>query len=624
MKNKYKWIIRLFALSISIVCGFAHSSSVPNIDKEISIIAREQPIESFLKELFGQISIPIIIDESVSGTVNGSFEHETAEQIFNGLSRSFGLVKYYDGAVLYIYSSNDIIRRIMPASNTISKRIVNAAFNMDLVDARNSIKKAVDGGLVVTGTKRFIEQIDELVYAAESGMKDYEPPVGFKVFYLKYAWAQDVTMTFAGRQVVIPGVATILKQLLEDDPRTAYTDGSSEKLLSPTLQGLKGKGLNSIGGANERIGLPDNRVATEVNAQYTKYSSADNHVYQDTSRKKQQIRIEADPRLNAIIIRDSPDKISRYKHLIASLDIEPQMLEIEATIIDVNTDKLRELGFNWRWQHDGDQVLFGNGNKASDIALNPLGPITPYGKGGYISFVLGDQAKFIGRINALEDNDAVNIVSRPHIITLSNVEAIFDTSSTFYVRVGGREEVDLFNVSVGTSLRVTPHVFKDDGVARIKLLVTIEDGSQDKDAMPVDNIPVVNRSAINTQALISAGESVLIGGLVREVKREGESQVPLLGDIPILGNLFKSTSNQKMRVERMFLITPKLSVRKMDGNNKMSSLESGDFNIDNKKQDLKKENHERQGVSEEMTNDNSEKKVNADNSTENWKKLLEM
>jgi type III secretion protein C len=623
MKSKYKWIIRLLTLSMSIVCGFAHSSTVPNIDKEISIIAREQPIESFLKELFGQISIPIIIDESVAGTVNGSFEHETADQIFNGLSRSFGLVKYYDGAVLYIYSSNDIIRRIMPASNTISKRIVNAAFNMDLVDERNSIKKAVDGGLIVTGTKRFIEQIDELVYAAESGLKDYEPPVGFKVFYLKYAWAQDVTMTFAGRQVVIPGVATILKQLLEDDPRTAYASGS-DKILSPKLQGLKGKGLNSIGGANERIGLPDNRMATEVNAQYTKYTSADNHAYQDASSKKQQIRIEADPRLNAIIIRDSPDKISRYKHLIASLDIEPQMLEIEATIIDVNTDKLRELGFNWRWQHDGDQVLFGNGNRASDIALNPLGPITPYGRGGYISFVLGDKAKFIGRINALEDNDAVNIVSRPHIITLSNVEAIFDTSSTFYVRVEGREEVDLFNVSVGTSLRVTPHVFKDDGVARIKLLVTIEDGSQDKDAKPVDNIPVVNRSAINTQALITAGESVLIGGLVREVKREGKSQVPLLGDIPILGNLFKTTSNEKMRVERMFLITPKLSVRKMDGNNKMSSLESSDLNIDDKKQDFKKEKRELQGASEEMTNDNSEKKVNAGNSRENWKKILEM
>jgi type III secretion protein C len=551
------------------------STEAPNIDQNITIIAREQPIDSFLKELFSQLSVPVVVDESVEGTVNGSFENISAKEIFSDLAKSFGLIKYYDGAILYIYTSNNITRRIIPASSSISNRIVRAAKNLNIIDKKNSISKAVEGGIVVTGTKRFIEQVDELVFAAENGLKNYEVPVGFKVFYLKYAWAQDVTMTFAGKQVVIPGVASILKQLLEESPQIATSNNAQENLINPTVPGLKGKGLNSIG-SSERVGLPDddNNNFIRMNSIQTKYYQypASNSSHNGRSSN---VRIQADPRLNAVIIRDSPDRMARYQSLIDSLDVEPQMLEIEATIIDINTGKLKELGINWRWKHDDDEVLFGSGNEAADRALSTTGTITPFGKGGFISFVLGDSSDFIGRINALESKGAAHIVSRPHVLTLSNVEAIFDTSSTFYVRIAGREEVDLFNVSVGTSLRVTPHVFKDNGQAKIKLLVTIEDGQQTEEQ--VDEIPVISRSAINTQALIDAGESVLIGGLVREVTREAEDKVPLLGDIPIMGNLFKTKNDQKTRVERLFLISPKLAVHKLSKNQNISNLTSSDI-----------------------------------------------
>ncbi|MCG8054972.1 MAG: type III secretion system outer membrane ring subunit SctC [Candidatus Thiodiazotropha endolucinida] len=574
------WKSYIAIICLIILYGNSQAAETPNLGQNITIIAREQPIGSFLKELFGQLSIPVVIDESVKGTVNGSFENITANEIFSDISKSFGLIKYYDGAILYIYTSNNIIRRIIPASSSISKRIVRAANDLNLTDRRNSIRKAVEGGLVVTGTKRFIEQVDELVFAAENGLKNYEAPVGFKVFYLKYAWAQDVSMTFAGKQVVIPGVATILRQLIQESPHFIYSALSQDNLVKPTSPGLKGQGLNSIGNT-DRIGIPDRGDLVQTNShsdQYIHHVASNSQIIEQSSK----VRIQADPRLNAIIIRDSPDRMSRYKSLIDSLDVEPQMLEIEATIIDINTGKLKELGINWRWQNNDDEVLFGSGEENSDRQLSTRGTITPFGRGGFISFVLGDNAKFIGRINALESKGAAHIVSRPHVITLSNVEAIFDTSSTFYVRVAGREEVDLYNVSVGTSLRVTPHVFKDNGEAKIKLLVTIEDGQQTE--QKVDDIPVVSRSAINTQALINAGESVLIGGLVREVKKDTEDKIPLLGDIPIMGNLFKTTNKQTTRVERLFLISPKLAVQKLQTNEKLSRLINEDFNTEERTQ----------------------------------------
>jgi len=103
---------------------------------------------------------------------------------------------------------------------------------------------------------------------------------------------------------------------------------------------------------------------------------------------------------------------------------------------------------------------------------------------------------------------------------------------------------------------VSPHVFKEDEEVRIKLLVQIEDGEIEQTL--VKEIPRVRRSSINTQALIGAGESLLIGGMVKVATNEGVTKVPLLGDIPVLGNLFKSRNDRNEHTERLFLISPRL------------------------------------------------------------------
>jgi type III secretion protein C len=179
------------------------------------------------------------------------------------------------------------------------------------------------------------------------------------------------------------------------------------------------------------------------------------------------------------------------------------------------------------------------------------------GNGGVASVVLGSLGQFFARIRALQNEGAARIVSSPQVVTLSNVEAIFDNTSTFFVRVAGREQVDLFNVSAGTTLRVTPHVFRDQQQNRIKLLVNVEDGNIT--GRQVDQIPIVERSTVNTQALIAEGESLLIGGMIRETNASSEDKVPYLGDVPVVGNLFKTKATQATRVERMFLITPRMA-----------------------------------------------------------------
>jgi type III secretion protein C len=324
--------------------------------------------------------------------------------------------------------------------------------------------------------------------------------------------------------------------------------------MRPTQPKLKGQGLGGQGvsvNAREREAQADTAraragvdVLVAALSQTAQPPEAMASAPAPAGHDPRQVSIEAEPRLNAVIVRDVSERLARYEQLIAALDVEPQSLEIEATIIDVNTDRLRELGINWRWNNAGKELAFGGATSA-------------FGAGGVASVVLGSVGQFVARIRALQNEGAARVVSSPQVVTLSNVEAVFDNTSTFFVRVAGKDEVDLFNVSAGTSLRVTPHVFRDHDSTRIKLLVNVEDGAVT--GRQVDQIPVVERSSINTQALIGEGESLLIGGMVRDATSSSVDKVPGLGDVPVVGNLFKSKTNTSARVERMFLITPRLA-----------------------------------------------------------------
>ena len=550
--------------------GAAHAMTIPFGDRVVTLTAREQPIAAFLQDLFGRVDIPVAVSPSVKGAVNGSFSGP-AERTWRGIARAFNLVEYFDGTVLHVYSPADMATRTLPITPSAAARVQRTVIEMRLADARNTLRSTREGTLIASGTRRFIEQIEEIA-RAQTVSERTAAPTGFKVFYLRYAWAQDVNVAFGGRQVMLPGVASIVRALMTSNSRSQVAVSSYDTPATGTVPGLRGqrnvlRGLGALGLPNADVNAPSAptmaALAAGAGPGGTAVAGAANRsdgaaplvVAADPS----QVRVEADARLNAVVVRDAPDRLGQYEQLIAALDVEPQSLEIEATIIDLNTDRLRELGINWRYTKGRGSLLFGKGD-SSDLLLaptTPVGAITPIGVGGFVSAVLGGANEFIARINALELQGAAKVVSSPQVLTLSNVEAVFDNSSTFYVRVAGRDDVDLFNVSAGTTLRVTPHVFKDNNQVRIKMLVSIEDGTLS--SRTVDTLPVINRSAINTQALIFEGESLLVGGITRETNSDDATKVPFLGDLPVVGGLFRNTTTNKSRVERLFLIQPRLA-----------------------------------------------------------------
>jgi type III secretion protein C len=586
------------AMACALVAPIASvAGEPPGMGRKVTLMAREQPLAAFLQELFAGVDVPVSVSAAAQGVVNGRFDG-SVQSVFRDVARSFSLSGYYDGAAMHLYPASEIGTRTYATDPTQAARIQRTASELSLPDARNTLRATQGGTLVAIGGPRFLQQMDDLVRAdgaraqapvatpavrvapaAAAGLAT--PAIGFRVFYLKHAWAQDTRLAFGGRQVVIPGVASVLRSITAGLGQTvaqplppgagllAPNDApaaASDRLLPPVQPKLKGSGLAGTGQPDGRmptLGDPADEALAPGRARQQAGLPSSVSIGVDGMPVLQRyvvnqvgaVRIEADTRSNAVVVRDVVERLPMYDELIASLDVPPQMIEVEATIVDVNITRLEQLGINWRWINGRNEVLFGNGT-VSDTLLNPGRQITPSGAGLFVSTVLGDSFNFISRINALSTDGAARVVSRPQLVTLSNVEALFDSSSTFYVRVAGREEVDLFNVSAGTALRVTPNVFQDTDGVRIKLMVSVEDGRISSEK--VDQIPVVDRSTINTQALMLEGESLLIGGMTRDGSDRKVDKVPFLGDLPAVGALFRSKADSNSRIERLILITPRL------------------------------------------------------------------
>lgn len=535
---------------LALAASPATAGDPPIGSQTIQIAPREQPVGQFLQSFFGQIGVPVVVSPNLRGTVNGAFSG-AASDVYAQVADAFDLVGYYDGAAVYIYQTSELTTQSMPVSPQMLRRVRATAQEMGLTDGRNTLQ-AAGQTLVANGTRRFIQQISEIASSGPGARAEAaQPTYEYRVFTLRYAWADDVVFKTSQSETVIPGVASILRGMVSNDPNGAVAR-RVETRRPPRVEGLRGQGLAAQGGGFTEAGYGgDSFSATSDTLGLT---LADEQMA--GGAPVQHARIQADTRLNAVIVRDTADRMGAYEALIAALDKEPQLLEIEATIIDIDTIRARELGIAWRFDDGRGGVLFGDGT-ANDLRLRRGQDITPRNDGLAISTIIGNRDYFVSRITAMEDEGVARIVSRPQVVTLSNVQALFENTRSFYVGLEGERDVDLFNVTAGTTLKVTPHVLRDQNQTRIRMQVEIEDGSL-TDA-EIDDIPVVERAALNTQALILEGQSLLLGGMVVQQDVNSVGKVPVLGDIPGLGLLFRRSSRSTGRVERLFLITPRLA-----------------------------------------------------------------
>ncbi len=305
-----------------------------------------------------------------------------------------------------------------------------------------------------------------------------------------------------------------------------------------------------------------------------------------TRSRKGGASIEADEGTNALIITADTEEMAAIESVIHRLDIRRAQVLVEAIIVEMEVDDGKDLGLQWLFaQDDGfyGSNISGSNNRARNIAgavippddddpdtdddfdigslAGALASTTGFSLGWG---VLDDDFSMTVILSALEEQQNTNILSTPSLLTLDNQEAYitvgqevpFVTGSFTNTGSGGDGAQNPFQTiereNVGITLRVTPQINEGDAV----VLDIEQEVSSISPASVLTSDVVTNERKIQTKVLARDGRVVVLGGLIKDDVTESEQKVPILGDIPFLGRLFRNDSVSVVKTNLLIFIRP--------------------------------------------------------------------
>jgi general secretion pathway protein D len=293
--------------------------------------------------------------------------------------------------------------------------------------------------------------------------------------------------------------------------------------------------------------------------------------------------IWAEPETNALVIT-APAKIMKsLMAVVDKLDIRRMQVLVEAIIVDVSVNKNAELGVNWAvWSEDNDTriplgTFQGNvgGLNLTQLATaidNPSGAADTAaaiatGSTFGIGRIASTGVNFAAMLRAIQSDGTTNVIATPSAVTMDNQEAELKVAQEVpfvtgqYTNTGGNNNgnVNPFTTiqrqEVGTILKITPQVTEFGALVQLKIEL---ESSELANATGDANSLITNKRTINTNVLIEDGGIVVLGGLIRDSALRGESRVPYLGRIPLIGELFKTRSRKRDKANLMVFIRPKI------------------------------------------------------------------
>ncbi|KWN79605.1 secretin [Burkholderia ubonensis] len=551
-------------------------------NKPFTIVANGKKIADFIRELAASQGVTAVVDPKVDGVISGRFSG-TPQQTLDTICSTYGLTWYYDGSFLYVDPADQSQTQMIPIPPNAAGEIGRALQAMQVADKRFTLViNDRANSVYVAGPRRYVELVRQAIGTVGDPAANGQH-ADVRAFRLKYGWASDVTINRSGREVVVPGVATILRRLFGKGGGGTNLVPASAPLGQAARQVKLGSGLTI---AVPRLDFPDLSGGPRSGGYGGAYASDGAGAFSpfaSTGGGDTLPQIEADPAINAVIVRDLPENMYRYQSLIGQLDERPRIVEINVTIIDINEDSLDSLGIDWRLHTKHGDVQIGNG-------ANPLTGNTQFGGAGNPPLTFGidtSEAGQIGafmptgialtasiggslrnylltRVNALAQKGQAQLHSKPKVLALDNTEAILENLTQFYVQVQGYQDSSLYSVTTGTSIKVTPMIVDEaaraaaaGGPQSVMMSIDIQDGNI-VPGQAVSNVPVIQQRNIVTKTMIDEGKSLLIAGFNDDEVRLNKSGVPWLSDIPLIGNLFKYTDKTGNHMERFYLLTPRV------------------------------------------------------------------
>lgn len=547
------------ALMLSAACATAplgQAAPLPFNGSAYSYYANDTSIAKMLAEFCANFGMQLQIDPGIVTRVSGRLGAPSASEFLNTVTGSAGLDWFYYAGTIHVTRVSERDTQVHAIARETIPGLRSALLDLKILDERFGWAALADQGMVVvSGPPAYLELIAKTmrtVQAAPNGQQ-------MVVWKLKYANVEDRQVTIREKTTLVPGVKTLLQALggaraqLSMGSMSVPEGGSRLEPLKPAPSigvGVTGSSSGAGQGGDTSGPAGAGSVSAAPSASTDRGTPA-----RPQALSSREVSIEADVRLNAIVMKGPADLLAGYQSLISALDTPAGLVEIEAVTIDVNKSRLEELGIDWSANARNLRLGFGDATLPTASGVLSLGY---RGAAAAATTVVADQANaLLARIRLLETTGDAYVAGKPSILTSDNLSALIDLSQTFYTKVTGERVANLTPVTVGVMLKVSPRIVTTDaGETEIQLVIDIEDGSL-VDRTGLD-LPVVQRTTISTQATIREGQSLLIGGYDTETQQNSMEKVPVLGDIPKLGALFRTTRVDQQRRKRMFLITPRI------------------------------------------------------------------
>ena len=265
-----------------------------------------------------------------------------------------------------------------------------------------------------------------------------------------------------------------------------------------------------------------------------------------------QVTAIADPNTNSVIVVTAPDNVPLIKAMLEQLDIVPEQVMIQTIIVEATLDKAKQFGLEWNFAQS---KAFGNSGTTGTLGQGfGLQNASPPLQGFDYTLAGGDLSAFF---NMLQTDTKFQVLATPRIFTSNNMESQINISQKIpYVtstieNSNGTFSYNYSFLDVGIILTVTPHITSNGNVT-MDILQT----ANDLQSYTTFNAPIVNQRQAETTISAKDGQTIILGGMIRNQVNSTVNKVPLLGDLPLLGSLFRSSTNDHQKTELLVFMTP--------------------------------------------------------------------
>lgn len=571
-------------------------------DKTWKVNLKEADIRAFISQVSDITGYSFVVDPRVKGKVtvvsNTAMTKEEVYALFNSVLNVHGFAAVPSGSVVKLVPNQtakqdsiplrqgknikgeELVTRVIPIVNTPAIELVPIL--RPLIPQYGHLAGVASANALIisdhaSNIKRILEIIERLDTAESEELE---------VIQLREAWVGDVVDLLQNLEPVDSGKKTGRSARSSTAQVTVVAEERTNRLIVKGEKSARARiralvveldQPSQFSGATKVVYLRHADAAKVAEILKNMDSERGGNRGKKENQAAEKTNIQADETLNALVIRAQPSEMTWMEDVVRQLDIRRAQVLIEAAIVEVSGDDSNALGIQWA---SLDQNAAVGGISFSNLGTNLNGVISAItgSSSGSSGIGLADgitigggerdsagESGYGALLQAIASSSSTNLLSTPSIMTLDNEEAEiivgqnvpFITGSTTNTNAGTTNPFQTISrEDVGLTLKVVPQI-NDGDVVRLQVEQEVSSVVPSTEAVQSADL-ITNKRSIKTTILADDGETLVLGGLIQDDFTDSEQKVPLLGDIPLVGRLFKSKTRTNVKRNLLVFLQPRI------------------------------------------------------------------